>query len=475
MRKSFLLLPISIAMLSACTSNAPAPVESVDGTLTPGIMQPVDSSSSGGTWEPQIQQSGSMPAGMNQPVYQPTSTPTQPMPTVTQPVVTQPVSMNSQQFDIPRNPSTGQPDYSKIVKGSYRGETYTVRKGDSMYLIAYISGLTVPELAALNNMSQPYTLSTGQVLRVSNGKNAYSPSSVAPVASTGAPAPVTKGITSQHFDIPRNPNTNTPDYSKIDKGFYKGETYTVRKGDTMYLIAYISGLDVKDLAALNNMSEPYRLAVGQTLRVSNGKPVQTAVVTQPVPQPVSKPVEQEVTYTPGPNGTQYGSDGSVIGPIKSGAGTPSAPVQTSPVNQPVAHQPVPVPTNETKQVMSSVAWQWPTKGNITQGFSTADGGNKGLDIAGSRGQSVNAAAAGRVVYAGNALRGYGNLIIIKHNDDYLSAYAHNESILVKDQQEVSAGQQIAKMGSSGTNSVKLHFEIRYKGKSVDPMRYLPKR
>ncbi|MBN6712322.1 peptidoglycan DD-metalloendopeptidase family protein, partial [Haemophilus haemoglobinophilus] len=90
-------------------------------------------------------------------------------------------------------------------------------------------------------------------------------------------------------------------------------------------------------------------------------------------------------------------------------------------------------------------------------------------------KAVNAAAAGRVVYAGDALRGYGNLIIIKHNDNYLSAYAHNESILVKDQQEVKAGQQIAKMGSSGTNGVKLHFEIRYKGQSVDPMGYLPKR
>lgn len=98
-----------------------------------------------------------------------------------------------------------------------------------------------------------------------------------------------------------------------------------------------------------------------------------------------------------------------------------------------------------------------------------------MDISGSRGQAVNAAAAGRVVYAGNALRGYGNLIIIKHNDDFLSAYAHNENLLVKDQQEVSAGQQIAKMGSSGTNAVKLHFEIRYKGKSVDPTRYLPSR
>ena len=99
----------------------------------------------------------------------------------------------------------------------------------------------------------------------------------------------------------------------------------------------------------------------------------------------------------------------------------------------------------------------------------------GIDIGGSRGQAVNAAADGRVVYAGNALRGYGNLIIIKHNDDFLSAYAHNDSILVKDQQEVKAGQQIAKMGNTGTNDVKLHFEIRYKGKSVDPTRYLPRR
>ncbi len=116
---------------------------------------------------------------------------------------------------------------------------------------------------------------------------------------------------------------------------------------------------------------------------------------------------------------------------------------------------------------------WPAKGNIIQGFSNSDGGNKGIDIGGSRGQAVYAAAPGRVVYAGNALRG-GNLIIIKHNDDYLSAYAHNESILVKDQQQVTAGQQIAKMGSSGTNSVKLHFEIRYKGKSVNPTNYLPR-
>ena len=108
-------------------------------------------------------------------------------------------------------------------------------------------------------------------------------------------------------------------------------------------------------------------------------------------------------------------------------------------------------------------------------FHEAEGGNKGIDIAGSKGQAIVATADGRVVYAGNALRGYGNLIIIKHNDDYLSAYAHNDTMLVREQQEVKAGQKIATMGSTGTSSTRLHFEIRYKGKSVNPLQYLPQR
>ena len=191
------------------------------------------------------------------------------------------------------------------------------------------------------------------------------------------------------------------------------------------------------------------------------------------------PVKPAVTYTPGANGTQIGSDGTIIGPIKSEAGTSSSvPVATSSTQVTSSVNNVnstPINSNVVAPIASNVAWQWPTSGNIIQGFSSTDGGNKGIDISGSRGQAVKAAAAGRVVYAGNALRGYGNLIIIKHNDDFLSAYAHNDKILVVDQQEVKAGQDIAKMGSSGTNAVKLHFEVRYKGKSVDPVRYLPRR
>ena len=394
MKKSFLLLPITLAVLTACSSDSPAPVESADGTLSPGMMQPVDSPSMGGnaTWEPQIQQS-SIPNSMNTP--------------------------------MPQAPAQSAP--------------------------------------------QP------------NFQPTYQPQPV----QKPQPAPAVQNKpqqTSQDFTIPRNPTTNAPDYSQINKGFYKGNTYTVRKGDTMFLIAYISGLDVKELAALNNMKEPYNLSVGQTLKVSSGRSqsvAQPAVAPQPQ-APVQQPVSSEptVTYTPGANGTQYGSDGTITGPVKATAGGLPL-VNTAPVNQPVQIQNQPVVSQPIPQdnapVASTIAWRWPTSGNVVQGFSSSDGGNKGIDIGGSRGQAVNAAADGRVVYAGNALRGYGNLIIIKHNDDFLSTYAHNDSILVKDQQEVKAGQQIAKMGNTGTNDVKLHFEIRYKGKSVDPTRYLPRR
>ncbi|MBS6026902.1 MAG: murein hydrolase activator NlpD [Haemophilus pittmaniae] len=407
MKKRFLLLPVSIAILTACSSSTPAPIQSADGNLSPGIMQPVDGGTAG-SWQPEIQQN-SMP--------------------------------NSMGSSVPSGTQNPQPNFQP---------TY-----------------------------QP----------VQNNQAAATQPTYQPVQSEPA-APKTKTVTktvsdcsgSKSVDIPRNPNTNAPDYSQIQKGSYKGNTYKVNKGDTMFLIAYLSGMDVKELAALNNMSEPYSLSVGQTLKISNCT-TKTITTTVPVKENVNTaaatPTEPAVTYTPGANGTQIGSDGSIIGPIKSGAGvpsaTPSVPVATQTTSQPANVNTTADNANVVAPIASNVAWQWPTSGNVIQGFSNSDGGNKGIDISGSRGQAVKAAASGRVVYAGNALRGYGNLIIIKHNDDFLSAYAHNDKILVSDQQEVKAGQEIAKMGSSGTNNVKLHFEIRYKGKSVDPTRYLPRR
>ena len=407
MKKSFLLLPVSIAILTACSSNSPAPIENVDGTLSPGVMQPVDNNSSG-TWQPEIQQN-TMPSTMGNSVPTGTQTPQPSFQPTYQPV---------------QQPAAAQPKPTP-APAPVQPQTKTVTK------------------------------------------------TVSDCTSSGA------------INVPRNPNTNAPDYSQIQKGSYKGNTYKVNKGDTMFLIAYLTGMDVKDLASMNNMKEPYSLSVGQTLKISN---CSTKTITTTVPVKTTAPAapaEPEVTYTPGANGTQIGSDGTVIGPIKSGVGngepskpvftnsTPSTPATTT--TQVETTNNTPVNANVVAPVASNIAWQWPTQGNVIQGFSNTDGGNKGVDISGSRGQAVKAAANGRVVYAGNALRGYGNLIIIKHNDDFLSAYAHNDKILVSDQQEVKAGQEIAKMGSTGTNAVKLHFEIRYKGKSVDPVRYLPRR
>lgn len=285
-----------------------------------------------------------------------------------------------------------------------------------------------------------------------------------------AAKPAPKKQSPQDFTIPRDEN-NAPIYSQIDKGFYNGDSYTVRKGDTMFLIAYIAGKDVSEIAALNNMSEPYQLRVGQTLKLGNSANQSVSAPAAPAP----KPVEPEVTYTNAPNGTAYGSDGTVTGPVKAGAGTAPAPVRPTVVATAGTAPAVKATTsNEPAPVASSIKWQWPTQGRVISGFSSAEGGNKGLDIAGTKGQPVKAAAAGKVVYAGNALQGYGNLIIIKHNDDFLSAYAHNDSIKVEEQDNVKAGQTIATLGSTGTNSNKLHFEIRYHGKSVDPARYLPR-
>ncbi|HHQ4479513.1 TPA: peptidoglycan DD-metalloendopeptidase family protein, partial [Aeromonas veronii] len=124
---------------------------------------------------------------------------------------------------------------------------------------------------------------------------------------------------------------------------------------------------------------------------------------------------------------------------------------------------------------SRLAWHWPAKGRIVEGFSVAEQGNKGIDIAGQKGQPVYAASSGKVVYAGSALRGYGKLIILKHDDDYLSAYAHNDELRVKEGDSVKGGSVIANMGSTDAPDVRLHFEIRYRGKSINPMSYLPKR
>ncbi|MBV4414533.1 peptidoglycan DD-metalloendopeptidase family protein [Enterobacteriaceae bacterium YMB-R22] len=216
------------------------------------------------------------------------------------------------------------------------------------------------------------------------------------------------------------------------KGSYQGATYTVKRGDTLWRIARISGSSVRELARLNGLRSPYTLAVGQSLRVkpsARSKAASSARTRKTLPARRNTAATRKVKNASAPK---------VIVPPA-----------------------------------GSRCWRWPAKGRVVLPFSRAAGGNKGIDISGQRGAPVYAAGAGRVVYAGSQLRGYGNLILIKHNDDYITAYGHNEKLLVSDGQQVRAGQQIATMGSSGTTSVRLHFQIRYRANAIDPQRYLP--
>lgn len=271
-------------------------------------------------------------------------------------------------------------------------------------------------------------------------------------------------------------------YGNIPKGSYTGgSTYTVKRGDTLFYIAWITGNDFRDLAQRNNVQAPYGLEVGQTLQVGNatgtpltpGNTVSAADVTAQNNSVKSAQKSSTVVASqPVITYSEDSGDQSANKMLPNNKGT--ATTVTAPVTAPVVSSIEPTASSTSTSSPIS-AWRWPTDGKVIENFSSTEGGNKGIDIAGSKGQAIIATADGRVVYAGNALRGYGNLIIIKHNDDYLSAYAHNDTMLVREQQEVKAGQKIATMGSTGTSSTRLHFEIRYKGKSVNPLQYLPQR
>ncbi len=333
--------------------------------------------------------------------------------------------------------------------------------------------------------------------------------------SSNPPAPVIDRLPSNKPSTTNKPSVankvpaNRPVYKAGD---WRPDTYTVKKGDTLFSIGLEHGYDYKEIAQANNISAPYNIKVGQSLKFNALKDKPVTVESKPV---------------------QTNNDDVVITPINSDSGATSTSVTSSapttaivvaitepkairepyseeaykkplPVAKPVMEKPTsvaiiakPVVTTENTNKPSTtvkpenkpepkvesktdeklgtgspedIDWAWPTKGKIVTGFNETS--NKGVDIAGTTGQAVNAAAAGKVIYSGSDLRGYGKLVIIKHNSTYLSVYAHNSQIVIKEGQQVSRGQKIAEMGNTDSNSVNLHFEIRRQGKSVDPSKYL---
>ena len=273
-------------------------------------------------------------------------------------------------------------------------------------------------------------------------------------SSSGVRAPVT--------DLTLNKN-DRPQYVKKPLHTNKKSIYKVKKGDTLYAIAWKTGLDVKTLAERNNVISPYIIYQGQLLQLSN-KGQNKGLIAIPLRAKVTSLSQKKAKKASVRNTGQRGNKNNHKKVVQKKTKAYSNKKNKAAVAK-------------SKQKLSNKInhWRWPAKGKLIKSFSSSEVGMQGVSIANRRGSAIYAAASGQVVYAGNGLRGYGNLIIIKHNDDYLSAYAHNDKILVIENARVKEDQKIAIMGDSGTSSVHLHFEIRYRGKSVDPLRYLPKR
>lgn len=248
-----------------------------------------------------------------------------------------------------------------------------------------------------------------------------------------------------------------------------GKPYTVEKGDTLYAIAFRLGMDYRQLARLNNIPAPYTIFIGQRLKTASTSVAKSASSSsgQTSKRAASRPQSSPKTVakaTPTP-------EKAAPTPKKAAPATKSAPKPSAPTR--TASKRTPSSSSVSSVLGPVTSWLWPTQGSVTRRYSTNL--HKGVDISGNRGEPVRAAAPGVVVYAGTGVKGYGALLIVKHNEQYLSAYGHNDAILVREGERVSAGQQIARMGSTGTDTVKLHFEIRRQGKPVDPINMLPKR
>ena len=369
--------------------------------------------------------------------------------------------------------------------------------------------------ACTNHQSKPKKIAEveyAQPVHVSsNVKSQRVYSSTPSTNQAGVVRPYSEVVSSSGGNVNNSGNVKQAKPYIPDAGSYNNrtvnlndETYQVKPGDTLYSIAFRYGKDYRELAQKNNIDVPYNISVGQIIHLNSktttvapvannqkiyivkngdtavsvakkhGLTLSQLVKANQLKKPYSLEVGQKLNLDTSKSIASAQTNPKLV-PVAGSedkTSTSVAQVQTENKAPAVINEaaPVRIVSGKTASV-SGVSWMWPAKGTVIRNFSSS---NKGIDIAGSRGQNINAAAAGQVVYSGNALRGYGNLVIINHNNEFLSAYAHNDMLLVKEGQNVKRGQVIAKMGSTDASRVMLHFEIRYKGNSVNPRNYLPK-
>ncbi len=277
--------------------------------------------------------------------------------------------------------------------------------------------------------------------------------------------------------------TRAPVEDRYGNDYPTSSLYTVQRGDTLYSIAFRYRMDYRKVAAANGITAPYTIFVGQTLQLREATPVPVAAS-----QPASAPRRLQPVITPTAPGAPPSTASSTAARSPAPAPGPAVVVTPVPATESASTQvkpPTPVYRGSAGSAPAATGvvsttlparvtgWRWPSSGRVTRRYSASV--HKGIDIGGRRGDPIYAVADGTVVYAGTGIVGFGELLIVKHSEIYLSAYGHNDRLLVKENETVKAGQQIAQKGSSGTDTVKLHFEIRKEGKPVDPLRLLPAR
>jgi lipoprotein NlpD len=311
----------------------------------------------------------------------------------------------------------------------------------------------------------------------SPGARRGGPPSPAVAQPSGEPAPAVSGPVASSNAVPATPETAKllPGAENAGKPGY----YTVKAGDTLIRVGLETGQNWRDIVRWNSLDNPNVVEVGQVLRVlpPEADPATASVRAVAPPKVETRTLDGLRTAAASPSRSP-GSSAAPAAPAPPTAPSAGPSPATPPLSEPTPIATLPrAPSISSSangnEVNGEIAWLWPASGDVVKTFD--EGRSNGLAIAGKAGDPVVAAADGRIVYAGSGLRGYGNLVIVKHNATFLTAYAHNQTLLVKDEQSVKRGQKIAEMGSTDTDRVQLHFEIRKQGKPIDPTRLLPPR